>query len=538
MDCYKILKETIQEDDATILNSIDAKTDYGLTTFSEPIDIDAAIIIKNKVVIPQILAIANKLKWNIYPISSGKNWGYGSISNISQEVPKVVIDLSQLTTITPTAKELGLITIESGVTQKQLYNYLEKNDWNCMVPVTGAGPQCSIVSNALERGYGITPYTDHFSAVTALKAYLPHPDLCEQEYCSAISSLDGTGNDFIDKTYKWGVGSYIDGLFTQSNLGIVTEMSIRLARKPNGFCAFYLQCFDESKFEQLVLTIRVILRELEGIVGSINLMDQTRLISMVADNPQGPGQHAVMSAQQVLNLARQHRMPKWMLVGSIYGEPEIVQVAKRLIKKKTAGLGKLLFSDSALIKTGRWISHTLPFGPLKGIKRQLAALDEGVEIMQGKPNQRALPLAYWRNPHVRPDKRNELNPAKDKCGLLWYAPLIPMQPKAMQEFVEFIRSTTPKYGIEPLVTFTNLRHDCVDSTIPIVFNLNDEKATQQAHQCLDVLVQEGLKKGYVPYRLNTLQQKSLLIDGMPYKAVMMKLKQAIDPNQIISPDRY
>ena len=157
--------------------------------------------------------------------------------------------------------------------------------------------------------------------------------------------------------------------------------------------------------------------------------------------------------------------------------------------------------------------------------------------MLGKPNQVALPLAYWRNPRVKADKKNTLLPDIDKCGLLWYAPLIRMAPEVLTDFVNFIRETTPKYGIEPLITFTNLRHDCIDSTVPLVFDLDNPEAVNAAHLCLKELFSEGCKKGFVPYRLNTTQQASLPTDSIFWKTTSL-LKNAIDPNGILSPSRY
>ena len=80
-----------------------------------------------------------------------------------------------------------------------LWEYLDKHDWPWMVPVNGAGPNCGILSNALERGYGITPITEHFEAVTAIKVILGHPELAAKELRSGVSDLDGSSHDFIDK---------------------------------------------------------------------------------------------------------------------------------------------------------------------------------------------------------------------------------------------------------------------------------------------------------------------------------------------------
>ena len=523
-----------------VFDAEQATREYGKTTFSHDVEVDAAVKVTSREQIKSLFTLANENQLTLYPISTGNNWGYASFSGDSDHA-KVVLDLSPMNKIYPTNKTLGLITVEPGVTQKMLSDYLEENDWQCMTPVTGAGPNCGILSNALERGYGITPKTEHFDAVTALKAILPHPELCQQELSSAISELDSSDNDFIDKTFKYGIGPYIDGLFTQSNMGIVTECTIRLAKKPEKFCAFYIRCYEKEKLPQLVELIRKILRDFEGIVGSINLMDKRRLISMTAANPNGPDAHQAMSEQQVHSLAKELDTPEWLILGSIYGSQEIVNAVKKVINRWSSGLGKVLFSDSALLKTAKVVCglpvvRSMPV--IEKISQQLVSLDEGLEIMLGKPNQIALPLAYWRNPNVTPDKTNTLLPSNDECGLLWYAPLIPMDADKISEFVDFVRATTPNFGIEPLITFTNLRHDCIDSTVPIVFNKTDEECVRQAFECIDTLVKEGLSKGYVPYRMNTRQQKTMLNKETGFWQTVDKLKLAIDPNRVLNPDRY
>jgi 4-cresol dehydrogenase (hydroxylating) len=539
MDIVTILIEALSETEATVISANQASKDYGKTTFSAPVNLDGAIKVKNQSVIPTILKMANEIGFHIYPISTGNNWGYGSVQNTPLTKPRIVLDLGPLKEIIPTSKDLGLITVQPGVTQQDLYNFLNENDWNYMVPVTGAGPNCSILSNALERGYGITPRTDHFSAVNALKAYLPHPDLCQTLFSSAVSKMDTSGTDFIDKSFKWGLGPYIDGLFTQSNMGIVTEVTIRLAPLPKNFSSFYIRIFNDKNFEEGISFIKEFLKDFDGIVGSINLMDRSRLVSMTAQNPNGTGQHINMTSLQISQIADVKQLPKWMIVGSIYGCKSIVTATKKELKKRARGLGAVHFSDSLVMRVAKAV-FKLPLPKielLNSIKSQLKSLDEGIEIMLGKPNQIALPLAYWRNPKTIPDKTSTLLPDKDECGLLWYAPLIPMDANKIKSFVEFIRSTTPKYGIEPLITFTNLRHDCIDSTIPIVFDLNNDQAKTLAHQCLQELLVEGCKLGFVPYRINTSQQSALNNQDIFWKTTQL-LKTSIDPNNIISPLRY
>src|SRR5581483_1026422 len=68
--------------------------------------------------VQECLRIANRFGTPVYPISSGKNWGYGS------RVPPVdgctILDLSRLNRIIDFQEDLGYVTVEPGVTQRQL----------------------------------------------------------------------------------------------------------------------------------------------------------------------------------------------------------------------------------------------------------------------------------------------------------------------------------------------------------------------------------------------------------------------------------
>ena len=113
-----------------------------------------------------------------------------------------------------------------------------------------------------------------------------------------------------------------------------------------------------------------------------------------------------------------------------------------------------------------------------------------------------------------------------------------MKAEAMKEFAKLVREVCPKYNIEPFITFTNLKHDCVDSTIPIVFDRENHQAVIDAHNCLKELVAQGLKKGFVPYRLNIDQQQTLLDKNSDFWQTSNQLKAVLDPNKILSPGRY
>lgn len=531
-----------------ILNTQQATASFGKNTFGEPTHVDLAVTITQSQQIATILMLANAHDFSVCPISTGNNWGYGSV-NPTETRKLLILNLNELKAITEIDKASGLISLEPGVTQQQLADYLEKNNWQFMAPVTGAGPSCSIVSNALERGYGPNPQTDHFSAITSLRYFIGHPDHCHREHYSAITSLDGhckktcdchddcncpTGQSIVDASHKWGLGPYIDGLLSQSNLGIVTKATLKLAPIPEKFCSFFIKCKRDEDFGLATAFIKTLLLAKGGELGIVNLMDRRRIISMVADNPNPKNQHVVMTDEQIATIAKKLDVAEWMIMGAIYSTKESLKGTKAFIKKQAKFADDILFSDSIKIPIARVLTKFI----MKERRRQLEALPLGISIMLGKPNRVALRLAYWRNPKVEGLITQNLRPDVDHCGLLWYAPLVPMNKEKMTEFVQFVRATTPQFGIEPFITFTHLSYDYVDSTIPIVFDLSNPHAVEQAHRCLDTLFDEGLKRGFVPYRLSTLQQKTKLDPHAPHWQVTNLIKQALDPNNVINPERY
>lgn len=497
--------------------------------------------------IKSILTLANEcatdtqLAFSLYPISTGKNWGYGTSLPASTDKNIILLDLGRLNNICHYDNELGLVTVEPGVTQQQLSNFLVQHNYPYMVPVTGAGPECSILANAIERGYGITPYTDHFSAVTSVEGFWANGT----PFQSAIAELDHSEEKSVDKTFKWGIGPYLDGLFTQSNLGIVSQVTLRLANIKPDFISFFIQLPGDNLLEDAVPLIREILQNYEGIVGSINLMDQRRILSMFANNPNENDRHKVMSDLEVKRLSKVIDAPSWTIVGSIYGSTAIVKAVQKDINALFKQIPcRKMYSNSLLIKVAnkvfnhcpQWLINLAP--KLSVLSAQLTSFYKGKEIMLGTPNKVALNLAYWRHKNRHEFQELELSPEQDGCGLLWYAPLITMKKDKVREFVTFIREICPKYNIEPFITFTLLKHDCVDSTIPIVFDLTNKQAVTDAHNCLEFLMREGQKKGFIPYRLNVDQQIRILDKESHFWRTVNILKDSLDPKNILSIGRY
>lgn len=245
-----------------------------------------------------------------------------------------------------------------------------------------------------------------------------------------------------------------------------------------------------------------------------------------------------MSQELVKEMSDAYRLTAWTGVGAIYGNAELVTATRRIIKKLLKGhVKQLQFINDKRLNTAQKLLSLTPAGKRVQLQQKLNSLAATLQIMGGKPSQIALPLAYWRS-ESDPDPETLLNPAQDECGLIWFAPLIPMKPAAVRTFVKIVENIGKQYSIEPLITLTSLSPYCFDSTIPILFDRNDPKAVAKAHTCYEALFKAAREQGFVPYRLGVHAMKLLTDSDSVALQVNSTLKQALDPDNILAPGRY
>lgn len=191
--------------------------------------------------------IANQYKTPIYPVSCGKNWGLGSRVPVQHNC--VILELSRLNRILDYNEKLAYITVEPGVTFRQVYEYLREQKSNLFVSVIGGSPDASLIGNTLERGDGIGPYGDRLPHVCGLEVVLPTGECVH-------TGFGRFANAKTTSVSLWGVGPYLDGIFTQSNLGIVTKMTTWLMPIPKYFQSFVCIINDIFHFETILDTIQ------------------------------------------------------------------------------------------------------------------------------------------------------------------------------------------------------------------------------------------------------------------------------------------
>ncbi len=178
-------------------------------------------------------------------------------------------------------------------------------------------------------------------AVTDIEAVLADGGI----YRTALREIAG---EDLARLFKWGIGPYSAGLFTQSGFGVVTRMTIMLARRPESVkvCLFCLK--EDALLETAIERIRSILWTLPGTVGGINLMNRHRVLAMSAPYPASQlGADGLIPENVIQELGRQYQIFPWTGFGTLYGTNRMVAPAQKEIHTALSGVAsRLLFLSS------------------------------------------------------------------------------------------------------------------------------------------------------------------------------------------------
>lgn len=476
--------------------------------------------------IQDCLRLANRFHIPLYPISSGKNWGYGS--RVSPADGCALLDLGRLNRILDFDEQLGCVTVEPGVTQKQLYNFLTERNSGLWMDATGSSPDCSLIGNVMERGFGHTPMGEHFGNVCGLEVVLPDGSVIETGAARFRNSNSGGVN-------RWGVGPSIDGLFSQSNLGIVTRLTVWLMPKPDAFEAFFFRSPDADSLPALVDILRQ-LRLKEVLRSAIHIGNDYKVLGGLRQYPwDETNGDTPLSADLMANFRRKLGFGHWNVSGGLYGTPGQVSEAKQILRKALSRQrGTLKFLSPKTLQIAKRFSR--PFKMVSGwdLGKTVELVEPILGLMQGIPTEQPLFSAYWRKRTAPP---KDPNPDRDRCGLLWYAPVAPANGEPVQKLAELASRTLLRYKFEPMLSLTFITPRMVSCVVSISYDREVAGEDDRAAACHDELVNICSDNGYYPYRLG-IRSMHLLEEPASFRTFMQSLKAAIDPNAVLAPGRY
>jgi len=514
-----------------VLTDAETLSSYQRATIPIQRRIDAVVLPGSVSDVQEVVRVAAAHRVPLYPISTGHNWGYGTANPVGEH--QVVLDLSRLARI-EVNEELAYAVIEPGVTQEQLYRHLEGRQIPLWIDPTGAGPTASLLGNAIERGFSIGAYGDHFAHV------------CGMDVVLADGRMLRTGFGQWERAkaahvFRWGIGPHLDGLFSQSNLGIVVRIGLWLMPKPASFAVCLFQTEYEEALDPLVDAVRSLL--LERVIHSgVNLVHRNRALTLVEQYPwdamdgRTPMSHAV--AEQ---LARRHGIALWNGIAALYGSREQVAAAHRLLRRRLRRtLGASVQIRCISDRMWGWLRKAPSLASLlTGVKAHelLRVLGASVGIFTGQPTRVALHTALWRS-RKPPLDAEPMDPTQERCGLIWVAPVVPMTAADVRALRQLVEPIFSAHGFDCCPTFSSVTARAFDATLPILYDRENPEESQRAEACAQQLLEACARAGYLPYRLGVQSMTWLTSQPSVFWEVVTQLKRALDPTGILAPGRY
>jgi len=478
--------------------------------------------------VQEIVTISGKYQVSLYPISRGRNWGYGDACPVREG--QVIVDMSRMNKILEVNQDLAYAVIESGVTQQQLYRHLEENYPGLMFDCTGSGPEASIVGNTLERGFGHTPYGDHFLYSCGMEVVLGDGRIVKTGFGHYKHAR-------ANHVFKWGIGPYLDGLFTQSNYGIVTRMGVWLMPKPQCIRMFYLSLPTDDALPDIVEALRPL--RLQGVIKSIvHIGNDLRVLSSFQKYPwEESGGHTPLAEDLRRNLRLKNRIGAWNISGAVYGTHRQVRVYQSIIKKKMRHLGRVKFIGSNTVALAGLLANLIEkLSAGKGLLVKIRSLEKVFGLLNGRPTEAFMYGALWRTSAHK--EIGSLDPLENMAGLLWISPILPSTGEAAMELMDTVNPIFYKYSFEPLVTVSFITERAMVSVMSICYNKENPEETRNARDCYAQLFETLIKTGFVPYRSSIHSMHALDQDSQVFWDITREIKQVLDPGGIIAPGRY
>ena len=475
-----------------------------------------------------VVRIASKYDVVVYPISRGKNWGYGDMCAPTDGA--AIIDLSRMNRIHEVNTELAYCVIEPGVSQIELYNYLQENNTGLWMDATAAGPDSSLVGNTVDRGFGHTKYGDHFQTCSGMEIVL------------ADGRVLNTGfghyeNAKATRVYPYGVGPYLDGIFGQSNYGIVTKIGLWLLPEPEAFNFFFVQVKEWEGFEMLVDRLRPL--KLSGVINTaVHVGNDFRVLAGSSHYPWEEAKGETPLPQHLrMKLREKSSAQAWQGSGSITGTKGQVRAARKAIRKALKGVAVVKFVDDRKLKLGLAVAAFLQkFGMGSRLAWRMEILKPNYELLKGIPAPEPLYGAQWRLRN--PPRRDPADPLDLGVGLYWVSPVMPMVGAEAMTLQKLVEPIFTAHGFDMVVSFILLTERSLVAIFNVVFDKSVPEESEKASQCYEALVDAMMSNGYKLYRAGLQGMPKMREDSSVFWDVATQIKKALDPQDIIARGRY
>ena len=450
-----------------------------------------------------IVRAANAYKVALYPISTGNNIGLGSRSATSSG--QVVVDLGRnMNRILDIDEKLAFAVVEPGVSYQALYDELVRRGNRLMLDVTSGPPQGGMIGNALDKGAGYSPYFDHFGFACGLEIVLGNGEVLRTGD-GALDAKDQTKDLINWHASKYSFGPILDGLFAQSNYGIVTRMGVWLLPATTSGALVSFCSLDDDDLQTIIELCRPL--KLSNFVPTLfRVANDLYLCGSEGESPEyrTSGGKRAISDEGRRALRERHGLGAWNVSGAFYGasaaavEPQIQRVRD-------------MFGQSG---KARYIAHEEASA--------IPPLQVAINAFSGVPSMGELGLLQWR----------------PGGGNIWFLPGTPMDGRVANDFQKLCRGIYEEFGMD--YTVMNVCSARFARGLHVItFNREDPDERSRADACYRKMSEEVGARGVFVGRAPVDYHDFHMRQAMPaFRDACAAIKTALDPNDVIAPGRY
>ena len=440
-----------------------------------------------------LVRLANEHRIPLWPISRGKNLGYGAAA---PRMPgTVVIDLGRMRKILEVDPRLGYCVVEPGVSFFDLHEHIVANDMPLWMSVPG-NAWGSVMGNALERGFGYTNYGQHTRNICGMEVVLPDGDLVR----TGMGALEGGQAWHL---FPYGFGPSWDQMFVQSSLGIVTKMGLWLAPEPEASLSLSMAAPHEEDIGWIVETIQPL--RMSGLItqsqfvpswlGKMSLMGQRSQFYT------GPG---AMPDEVVQKILKDHGLGYWSVNVRFYDNEKVNAAKAEVVKQAFAKHTDQPFTEHVW----RRGDPVVPMDPSFGV-----------------PSAVPLQMANWTG---------------GRGGHLGFSPVVPPTKEHVLGQLKRTRERFAQFGFDFYASFT-IQERYANNIAMILYDRDDPEQVKRTREMFPLLVEDARKAGYGEYRTHLTWMDTVAgtfdFNDHAQRRLNEKVKDALDPNGILSPGK-
>lgn len=466
---------------------------WGRRTFGPDVPVSAIVRPGSAAEVAGALRMATQHRHPVHPVSRGANWGMGSRAPMQSGA--AILDLSRLTTIEEVDFRHGVVRVEPGVTFQMLADYLTERGSRFFVPEIGGSPDASVLANALDRGDGALG--DRWASLSDLAVVLPDGRVVETGFA-------GRSAHRLAGLHEGAAGPVIDGLFSQSNLGVVVAGCLRLEPMPENLAIFSVRVDAREAMPDMLETLREM--QVAGAVRdrSVTLWNGVKFLAR--ENPRVRYDESAI---------RQAATETWMMSGYLQGETEALLTQRgNWVLERFAAAG--VQADASLVRIGgQWL--------------------DGCDGLLGSPSPRNLRTAYWSEDGI--PEVEAMDPDADGCGLLWLCIAFPFDGEVVAQFALRAATILGRYGIDFNFGAEAASFRCLLSYVSMSYRRDGPDADACAVEAYSAVLEEAEAMGLAPYRLANGLARSSRSYPDPLDDYLAALRQVADPAGILSKGR-